>query len=234
MKKEIDSPILITGAERSGSTFVARILDMCGVWSGAVNNMFENTMIHSLHYEMLRNREELFPKTDKITIPYSWKELILMQIEQEGWDKERPWMVKGSILVQYWPVWHYAFPDAKWIIVRRRTGDVIQSCIKTGFMRTFKKDENLKKLDLETERDGWLWWVHQYENKFVEMIKEGLNCRIVWPDRLAEPVEAYKCMKQMYETVDWLGLKWDDEIPDVILPLFKRDRGIKDDSKNNN
>jgi len=231
-KEKTYDPILITGVERSGSTFVAKILDMCGVFSGAGNNMFENTMIHSLHYEMLRNVEELFPVTDKINIPYGWRDIILAEMKQEGWYEDQPWMVKGSVLAQYWPVWHYAFPDAKWLIVRRRTGDVIQSCIKTGFMKTFKQVENLKKLGLKEEKDGWLWWVHQYENKFIEMIKEGLNCRIVWPDRLAEPVDAYKCVKQMYETVEWLGLEWNDDIPDVILPLFKKDRRIKHGNKN--
>ncbi len=208
-------PILITGAERSGSTFIARILDMCGVFSGGCR-MFENTMVHSLHYEMLIDRNELFPITNNIRIPHSWKELIQTEMKQEGWYEDQPWMIKGGILAQCWPVWHYAFPDAKWLIVRRRTGDVIQSCIKTGFMYKFKNPNNLKVLEYTEERDGWLWWIHQYEQKFVEMIQEGLNCRVVWPDRMADGN-----FEQIKETVEWLGLKWDDEIPQIILPLIK-------------
>jgi hypothetical protein len=213
------NPILITGAERSGSTFIARILDMCGVWSGAGNNMFENTMIHSLHYEMLRCTSELFPSIDKINIPYSWKEIILMQIEQEGWNNERRWMVKGGLLAKYWPVWHYAFPDAKWIIVRRRTGDIVQSCVKTGYMKMFKDENNLKLLGLDNEKDGWLWYTHQYEQRFIEMMQEGLNCRVVWPDRMETGN-----FEQIYETIQWLGLDFNEKIPETILPLFNNRR----------
>jgi len=232
MKDFKHSPILITGIERSGSTFIARILDMCDVFSGAGNRMFENTMVHSLHYEMIHNNGELFPETDRINIPYSWKDVILTEMEQEGLCDEQPWMVKGSILSRYWPVWHYAFPDARWLIVRRRTGDILQSCVKTGYMKMFKNAENLKKVNAENEKEGWLWWVHQYENKFIEMVHEGLNYKEIWPDRMAEPVEVEKSFKQIRETVEWLGLEWDEEIPNVILPLFKHDRGIKNGKDN--
>ena len=38
---KLHSPILITGADRSGSSLIARILYMCGVHKGNTNNMFE-------------------------------------------------------------------------------------------------------------------------------------------------------------------------------------------------
>jgi len=221
MSEVKNNPVLITGAERSGSTFIARILDMCGVFSGACNSMFENTVIHSLHYEMLKNQDELFPITNKVIILHSWKDIVQEVMKEDGWYEDQKWMVKGSFLAQYWPVWNYAFPDAKWVIVRRRTGDVIQSCIKTGFMKFFKNPDNLHLLGLDEEKDGWLWWIRQYENKFVEMIQEGLNCRVVWPDRMADGN-----FHQVEEMVEWLGLEWNEDIPEIILPLFKSG-GIK-------
>lgn len=209
-------PVLVTGVERSGSTIIARILTMCGVWSGSCNNMLENTMIHSLHYEELP--QTIFPQTKTISIPANWNDLITNQIQSEGWSGQ-PWFVKGGILSQYWPVWNYAYPDAKWLIVRRRTGDIIQSCMKTGYMRKFKDTETLKLLNLEKEEDGWLWLVHQYENKFVEMIQAGLNCRVIWPERMVTGN-----FEQIYETIKWLGLEWNKNIPEVIAPLLDKSR----------
>lgn len=212
------NPILVTGVERSGSTIIARILDMCGVWKGLCNNMLENTIIHSLHYEELP-QQYIFPETKSIPIPANWNKLIVNQIENEGWDKSQQWMVKGSFLSKYWHVWDYAFPNAKWLIVRRRTGDIIQSCIKTGYMRRFKDANTLQLLNLENEADGWLWWVRQYETKFVEMIQQGLNCRVVWPERMVTGN-----FEQMYETIKWLGLDWNKNIPEVIKPLLDKGR----------
>lgn len=209
-------PVLVTGVERSGSTIIARILTMCGVWSGSCNNMLENTMIHSLHYEELP--QTIFPQTKNIPIPANWNDLITNQIQSEGWSGQ-PWFVKGGILSQYWPVWNYAYPDAKWLIIRRRTGDIIQSCMKTGYMRKFKDTETLKLLNLEKEEDGWLWLIHQYENKFVEMIQAGLNCRVIWPERMVTGN-----FEQIYETIKWLGLEWNKNIPEVIAPLLDKSR----------
>ncbi len=218
------NPILITGADRSGSTIVAKIMDMCGVWSGMCNSMFENVVLHSLHYEVLDYMDDLFPETSSLPNVHNWRELVLNEIKSQGWKEGTPWMVKGSYLARYWPFWVKAFPDAKWLIIRRRTGDIIQSCIKTGYMRTFKQEENLHALGLREEKDGWLWWVRQYENKFLEIIKQGASHKVVWPDRMVpDPVfNPLLQFKQMYDTIKWLGLEWNDSIPEKISPLMRK------------
>ena len=220
MKKVEHNPILITGAERSGSTMIARILDLCGVSSGNCNGMYEHITITEFNREYLKAFPFDFPETKDINIPIRWKNAVegVLVVEQ---ILENPWMIKSATLARMWPVWNYAYPDAKWLIVRRRTGDVIQSCLKTGYMRTFKGAENLDKLGLVREDDGWLWWVHEYEKKFVEMIEAGLNCRIVWPERMVTGN-----YQQMYETIQWLGLKWNNDIPKVIDPLLNKSREV--------
>ncbi len=210
------NPILITGAERSGSTFIARILEMCDVWGGECNKMYENIEIHKLN----KSNNKFMPETKLINNPFGWENLVFDIIKDQGWNG-KDWMIKGSKLAQYWPIWYYSFPNAKWIIVRRRTGDIIQSCIKTGYMKLFKATENLELLGFENEAQGWLWWIHQYENKFVEMIQSGLNCKVIWPDRMA--IGDYDQVKEM---IDWLGLKWNNKVPEVISPLLENDRSI--------
>ena len=107
----------------------------------------------------------------------------------------------------FWPVWHYAFPKSKWVIVRRRTGDIVNSCLKTGFMRAFSNRNFQKAVGVDNERDGWIWWVQQHLTRFREMIDEGLNVKIVWPERMVDGD-----FSQMMELMDWLGLKWNPEV----------------------
>ena len=111
----------------------------------------------------------------------------------------------------HWPVWHYAFPNAKWIIVRRRTGDIVQSCMKTAFMRAFVKNAACKAVGAKDEREGWIWWVRQHEARFNEMMNEGVNCKVVWPERMVTGD-----YEQLYETLEWVGLQWRTEVLEFI------------------
>jgi hypothetical protein len=213
------SPILVTGAERSGSTLIAKIIDLCGAKSGVCNGMFENKMIVDFNNEMLHTYDfPYIPPTDLLLIPVNWYNTINgVKIAQMG---ENPyWFVKHSTLARLWPVYHHAFPNAKWVIVRRRTGDIIQSCIKTGYMTQFKSKDNLDFVGFENETEGWLWWVREYEQKFIEMIQAGVNCKIIWPERMVTGD-----FEQIYEMVEWLGLKWNNKIPEVITPLLEKSR----------
>jgi hypothetical protein len=128
-------------------------------------------------------------------------------------------MYKGAKMCLTWPIWHYAFPDAKWIIVRRRTGDIVDSCIKTGFMRAFSREIFRKAVGVDNERDGWLWWVHQHEKRFIEMINEGINIKIIWPERMVQGDYS-----QIMEMIDWLGLKWNSEVLSFIDPKLWKAR----------
>ena len=220
IKKVEYDPIFITGAERSGSTLIARILDMCGVYSGRCNGMYEHTTITEFTNDYLKDFPLGFPETKDIYIPAHWREAIegVLIVEQA---LNKHWLLKSATLARMWSVWNYAYPDAKWLIIRRRTGDVIQSCLKTGYMRVFKNQQNLNSLGFIKEEDGWLWWVHEYEKKFVEMIQAGLNCRVIWPERMVTGD-----YHQMYETIEWLGLKWNNDIPKVIDPLLNKSREV--------
>ena len=213
LQKITYNPILITGVERSGSTLIAKILYLCGVKPGYCNGMFENELITKYNREFLQDYTLSFPESKELSIPADWSN----KIDKVG--LKNPWMVKSATLARMWPIWDYAYPDAKWLIIRRRTGDVIQSCLKTGYMKTFKDPKNLSLLGFTYEEEGWLWWVHQYEAKFVEMIQAGLNCRIIWPERMVTGN-----YQQIFETIDWLGLKWNNKIPEIIDPLLNKSR----------
>jgi len=67
------------------------------------------------------------------------------------------------------------------------------------------------------ERDGWIWWVHQHEKRFIEMMEseEGVNVKVIWPHRMVNG--DYTQIKDM---IDWLGLKWNTEILNFVDPLL--------------
>lgn len=74
--------------------------------------------------------------------------------------------------------------------------------MNTGFMNAFKS------------REGWLWWVHQHEERFVEMIKAGMNVQQVWPEKMV-----YGNYQEVYDLINWLGLEWPGKvIYDFIEP----------------
>jgi len=230
---KLPAPILITGAARSGTSMIAGVINLCGAFGGDMsgpnkNNkkgMFENILIRNqIVKPYLRDigvdpmGQYPLPDTKLLPIPRDWRERVERVMLDQGYTGG-PWMYKGAKMTLMWPVWTYAFPDAKWIIVRRRTGDIVQSCIKTGFMRAFGFPEIREKVGAKTEEEGWIWWVREHEKRFVEMITEGLNVKVVWPHRMVNGDYI-----QIMETIDWLGLKWNSEVLSFIDPLLYKSR----------
>lgn len=228
------SPILITGCARSGTSMVAGIINLCGAFGGNMsgpnhNNkkgMFENAKIrqtivkpylHSIGADPLGQYP--LPDTSNMLVPVNWKHKVEDIMRTEGVNDDTVWMYKGAKMCLHWPVWHHAFPDAKWIIVRRKTPDIIRSCIRTGFMNAFSNPNNQQSVGVDNEYDGWLWWVHQHEQRFVEMISEGLNVKQVWPERMVN-----RDYGQTEEMLKWLGLEWTDEIFSFIEPKLWKAR----------
>lgn len=212
-------PVFVTGVERSGSALVARVFALSGIFTGTISSMYENCYINVAVNTYLRyHRNGLFTNPRRVPISDDWGIKIETILGMEGYE-DGPWLYKNSRLAQMWPVWNKTYPNAKWIIVRRRTGDIVHSCMKTGYMKTFKSVANQRLIGVASEEDGWKWWIHQYEKIFVDMIESGVNCKIVWPERMVTGD-----YQQMKETVDWLGLHWDSKIPEILDPLLIKSR----------
>lgn len=237
MKETIQQtpPILVTGVARSGTSMVAGVVHMCGAFGGQMsgpnhNNrkgMFENAKIRNEIVKPFLREIGVDPKGQyplpditNIIIPRDWRRTIERVMIAHGY-KDGPWMYKGPKMSIMWPIWHYAFPNAKWIIVRRRTGDIVESCMKTGFMTAFNDPVKQLAVGAKSAEEGWKWWVNQHIERFVEMIsdEEGPNCKIVWPHRMVNGD-----YKQLYETIDWLGLKWNSDALQFIDPQLWHSR----------
>lgn len=210
-------PVFVTGADRSGSGLVMRVFTMCGANTGHVNRMFENKKLKKLNSAFINRNTNSYnmPSTNEIFLSPYMQEKIIKIILEERLEKGI-FVYKDSGLSQVWKIWNELFPEAKWIIVRRRTGDILNSCIQTAYMKRFKNERNLDAVNAMTEREGWSWWVKQYEAKFIEMIKADLDYRIVWPERMRDGNYL-----QMKETVEWIGLKWNKNVRSEMSKLLR-------------
>jgi hypothetical protein len=198
------APILITGIPRSGTTMIAATINMCGAFAGELSKrgMYCNDHVRE---ELVKIYLEM-KNVGLDYIPINWKISVDTIMIMEGY-KKGSWMYKDSNLSKMWKVWNYAYPDAKWIIVRRRTGDIISSCMKTAYMTEYDTPE------------GWLKMVHEYEKCFVDMITEGLNCKVIWPERMVNGD-----YQQLYELCDWLGLQWNPKALSFIDSLLWKNK----------
>lgn len=216
------SPILITGCARSGTSMTAGIIQMCGAFGGKTlcnqgnkNNrkgFFENGEIREnlvkpyltlcgadpLGQDPLPVLENLIPLAnlkDKVEETYTYQGHV-----------GGPWYYKGAKICLIWPTWHKAFPRAKWIIVRREDEEIIQSCLKTGFMRAFKDEA------------GWQSWIDTHKLRFQEMVDNHLDVVEVWPSKFV-----HGDYSEIKGVVEDLGLKWkEEEVKDFVSPELWR------------
>lgn len=220
-------PILITGCARSGTSMVAGVVNICGAFGGRTGpgnrynakGLFENQRIRAIDKQYLTSigmdpkGQKPLPNTLQLPIPGDWRRRIENAIIEDGY-KDGPWFYKGARNCLTWPVWHSAFPTAKWVIVRRRSADIADSCLKTSFMNAYNTYE------------GWIQWINHHERCFVEMIHAGLQVKEVWPERMVKGDYG-----QMRELIEWLGLTWNDKaVKDFIEPKLWKARikqGIK-------
>lgn len=211
-------PILITGADRSGSSIVAKIVHLCKCQGGDVNMMYENKSIKSYSNLLIsaNTQEPYMPSPIDFVIRNDFRKFVVSTLFLQKCNQEM-FFYKGSDIAQLWWLWNKKFPEAKWIIVRRRTGDIINSCKQTAYMKRFKHKKNLEAINVTTEEAGWLWWVRQYEQRFIEIVKNVENHKIVWPERMADGD-----FDQMKEVITWCGLEWDNDIEHIIKPLLRK------------
>lgn len=224
----MNSPILITGAARSGTSLIASIIHNAagrsgtspiasiiynaGAFGGNVCN--ENTPTDRARFENVEIRDGVvkpflkkygfdpkgqkpLPDISTINILSDDKNIIdnmkkkVINVISEQVCEKRKWYYKCAKICLMWPIWDKMFPDAKWIVVRRNTGDLVNSCLRTDFMNA-----------IDTKK-GWIEWVHEHERRFIEMREKCKNYMEVWPELFINRNN----YSQILECVKWAGLE---------------------------
>lgn len=216
-------PILITGAARSGTSLVAGIINSCGVWVGETSGpnahnpkgMFENANVREHLVKPYLNflgvdpmGQSPLPEIEGLKdYPGDLKKDVMDIFKRQGY-KKGPFMYKGAKMCLVWPIWHDAFPKAKWIIVRRDAEDIALSCLATPFMRK-----------LSNNVPAWLRWVGEHVKRFEEMKEAGLDVTEIQAEEIIGGE-----FKDLQKFVEGAGLKWNErEVSDFVDPsLWKR------------
>ena len=218
-------PIFITGVENTGSSIIENIIHLCGAFTGTTTGRIENRKIKSLVNWFYKSngldQRGQFPLPDcqDISVPNHWKSMIEDILEEEKYySGSRLWIYRSLRIAQLWPLWNHSFPRAKWIIVKGRLGRIIQTCLSSNYMNAFTNKEIQEAVKVTNEADGWRWWIHQHEKRFLEMTEAGVDYRIIYADKIAEGD-----YRELEETVKWLGLKWNPEVMNLTDPLSVND-----------
>lgn len=218
---EITKPIFITGCARSGTSMTAGVLNICGAWGGTMhgatpNNkkgMFENRdivnkMVKPFLCQIGADPMGQKPLPDTNRIPDNtyfideWRRRFIEIMAQHGYKGDHPLMYKGAKMCLMWQLWHNAFPDAQWVIVRRRSEDIINSCMRTGFMNKYD------------DREGWLFWVRAHVSLFRDMMMNRLNVVQLFPQEMIDGNYI-----EMEAIVKGLGLEWREQaVKEFITP----------------
>ncbi|OQY11130.1 MAG: hypothetical protein B6I31_05520 [Desulfobacteraceae bacterium 4572_19] len=221
--------ILITGAARSGTSLIAGIIDICGGFGGEMfgpskynrKGMYENTyirerIIKAYISEMNVDARCQYPLPDisKVAIVPDFNKKIEDIFYRQGWDGTQALFYKCPKISHIWKLWKHAFPCAKWVIVRRRTEDIVNSCIRTGFMNAFDNKNIQKEINVKSTKQGWTWWVNEHQKRFLEIKNSDCNSIEIWPEKMVEGNYT-----EIENLINWLGLEWkEEEVKKFIEP----------------
>jgi len=221
----LKTPILITGAARSGISLIGGVVHLCGAWGGLTTQIshfdgrgsFENMDIrNSVIRPFLRgigaSPSGQFPLPDiqrcrqlqsEKNFITTWRRRVEGIFQRQGYE-EGPLFLASPLLCLMWPIWAKVFPDAQWILVRRKDEDIVRSCMKTGFMGAHKGEEE------------WSRWVQNHKVRFREMVRADLDLWQIWPRRMIRGK-----FKELRELVERLELRWDKTaVEDFVAPIL--------------
>ena len=223
----INSPVLILGVPRSGTSLVTGLLALNGLWVGRTmpgdmsnpRGYFENvTLREQVNKGLLRQLGydefgvQKLPPATGLPRAAGLRKLVFSTINGEGYDGRQPWGFKDPKLTLTWPIWHQEFPNARWIIVRRPTNSVIQSCLRTPFMRRHSADPKF-----------WRRFVAEYDQRLDRMQSAGLWLRRI---RASEIIDGQ--LDRIAALAKDLGLDWNQDFAQEFVDrqLWRDPEGV--------
>ncbi len=210
----MSQPILVTGLPRSGTSLIAGALAVCGAWTGltaaptpwnrkggfeneALKDQFVKPVLALLGADPLGLDPLPAPGTLPPIDPAAFRDLVLAALARQGWDGQQRWLFKDAKLALIAPLWIAAFPEADWIVVRRRRDAVIASALRAEPMA--------RRLGYDWAR--WKSWAHDYL-AHLEALTAAVNVWAeVWPER-----DVFGDLTRLAPVVAGLGLTWRPEV----------------------
>lgn len=200
---DVDRPIIITGCARSGEPIIAQVLQASGCFMGPISRKthYRNMSIsheiiqpylHRCHADET-GQNPLPPKDVDHDFPALHDRALRIMVSQ-GY-KGGVWGMQDHRLMLMWKAINDAFPKARWIIVKRDTHGIANSCARTAYMDAFRT------------RDMWTTWAEEMLMRIEFMCQELEDVTEVWPSNLIEGD-----ISEMEQLCDKLGLKLDKKV----------------------
>lgn len=229
------APILLVGTARSGLGLIAEVLHMSGAFGGILAGvqikqgygMYENIQIRKTINEkgltyLGIDRKGQFPlKVVNGFNPVKLKDVFDNAetiIKSQGLPNDKEWFYSDFRTTLLWQQWHLSYPQAKWVYVSRPDKDIIASCLKTGWMKAFMQPSIRHEISVQTEQQGWKWWIDLYK-QHISQLRE--TCPNVFE------VDAVQLQKGDYSKVEkliaWVGLDWHPIVEDLLTFKVKTD-----------
>jgi hypothetical protein len=173
------APVLVTGAPRSGTSMVTGLLGLCGLWLGStvpggkenIRGFFENVILRERIQKEILRQGHFDPLGVRILPPSDWhpavrnfRDAVGAALAAQQYGGGQAWGFKDAKLALTWRTWHEHFPQARWIIVRRPSDEIVASCLRTSFMKQHSVDpafwrqfvaEYLERLGALYQTTGW-------------------------------------------------------------------------------
>ena len=174
--RDFDNPVFVLGIPRSGTSLLAGLWSLTGIWTGptnppSVNNVkcfFENREIKDTStYKILRDGgycrrgQNPIPQPGDVLKPqFDLYNSITAVAYGQGYT-DGPWMFKDAKITLMWKLWYETFPKADYFITCRRDEDIIKSCLKTNFMNMYQDEK------------GWQSWIDTHHEHLENFRKSG-------------------------------------------------------------
>lgn len=180
--------IFITGAARSGTSLTTAVLAKHGLNLGQVNSLNENLAaregivkpyLRSIGADPLCQTK--LPEMEMVyesMNPKEWRKKITNAIGQA-----EPWGYKCAKAILFWPLWVEAFPDAKWVIVKRDTDSLLDCLERTPFMTG------------RQSREGWMDWIQTHLFR-EEELRKNADTISVFPRGFIDDPEAFRSVAE--------------------------------------
>ncbi len=215
-----NKPIFVLGLPRSGTSMIAGALGICGAWLGRTvpgggpenpRGFFEHTVLRErVNKQILENLGcdplgvRKLPGLKQIPDLPDFHGTIREVLENDQYTGTQPWLFKDAKLSLLWPLYLRTFPLSRWIIVRRDSNEIVNSCINTSFMAQHS-----------TDPDSWYPWIDQYLLRLDRLKQTTNRWHEIWPGKLVSGD-----MQPLQGLVEDLQLNWN---PDEISRFINKD-----------
>lgn len=180
-----NSPVLITGVPRSGTSLTAGLIRLSGIFFGdtipgnqnnpkgfhehaPIRNQIIKPFLKKLHRDPMGQRPLPDPALMRKEVIPGLREKLETLL---GVTKGERWSLKEPKLLLMAPPFMKALPDAQWVLVRREDEDILDSVMRTNFMRAYSTKEE------------WRPWMEYHLQRIEEIKRSSAPWIQFWPQK---------------------------------------------------